>query len=68
MSAFGPGRPDALAEFLAGQPTAAARLLAVHVDDGEGRCAGCTTLDRGRVPYPCSLHTAATAARGRRRP
>ncbi|MGH3616325.1 MAG: hypothetical protein ACRDRK_27770 [Pseudonocardia sp.] len=54
----------ALAVFLAGQPTAVARLLADHVDDGHGHCRTCAVGgQRGNHAWPCSLHVAATASR-----
>jgi hypothetical protein len=46
---------DALAVFLAGQPTAVARLLAEHVDDGRGDCRACSLPQGGYVPWPCTL-------------
>ncbi|HEY0640530.1 MAG TPA: hypothetical protein VGD67_23115 [Pseudonocardiaceae bacterium] len=58
----------ALAVFLTGQPTAVARLLADHVDDGRGYCRVCSVgAQRGNHTWPCSLHAAATAATHRRR-
>lgn len=31
----------------------AARVLATHVDDGSGRCAGCTLHNIARPVWPC---------------
>lgn len=60
---------DALAVFLAGQPTAVARMLAAHVDDGRGDCRACSIgAQRGNHSWPCSLHAAAATAASRRRP
>ena len=53
----------ALVEFLLGQPTAIASLLGAHTDDGSGRCRVCTAgAQRGYLPWPCTLHTAARHA------
>jgi hypothetical protein len=59
---------DALAVFLVGQPTAVARLLAEHIDDGRGDCQACRIgAQRGNHSWPCSLYAAATTARRRSR-
>jgi hypothetical protein len=58
-----------LAAFLVDQPlVVAANLLAGHVDDGAGKCAGCATVNHGSVPHPCSLRVAAERAMEGRRP
>jgi hypothetical protein len=54
---------EALAVFLLGQPTALAKLLAQHVDDGTGRCRVCMVAQRGHLPWPCALRIAADRAR-----
>jgi hypothetical protein len=52
-----------LVRFLAHQPTAAARLVTAHVDDGSGRCATCVLAGQsGRMPWPCVLAVATGAA------
>lgn len=53
----------AIAE-VAKMPGVAARLAAAHVDDGAGRCCGCTTPGRGTPQdhWPCGLISLATAA------
>lgn len=57
-----------LAAFLTGDHVATTTLLAQHVDDGRGRCRVCTIgAQRGHVTWPCTLFTAATAARAVRR-
>lgn len=61
---------DELAGLLAAHPSAIARLLAEHIDDGTEHCAVCSTGPQtGRVEWPCRLRTLVTAAReqGRRR-
>lgn len=52
-----------LARFLLSQPTAVARLLDQHVDDGTGHCRTCCSGDqRGFLAWPCALYEAATLA------
>jgi hypothetical protein len=54
---------DALVAFLVNQPTAVARLLVKHIDDGRGGCRTCTIgAQCGNHRWPCTLHTAASAA------
>ncbi|MGI5129290.1 hypothetical protein ACQEVB_20965 [Pseudonocardia sp. CA-107938] len=54
----------ALVTFIASQPGAAERLLAVHVDDGTGHCLVCSAGPQaGRLVWPCPLHDVAQAAR-----
>ncbi|OZM83600.1 hypothetical protein [Pseudonocardia sp. MH-G8] len=51
------------ATFLAGQPTAVARLLAEHVDDGTGHCRVCSAGPQaGRKVWPCQIHGHALSA------
>jgi len=38
------------------------RLVALHVDDGTGHCAGCTWWDPPRPVHPCTTRQAATRA------
>lgn len=49
---------------LAAMPDVWRRLLAAHVDAGNGRCRACTTPGRGtpQAAWPCSLHKLATQA------
>jgi hypothetical protein len=52
-----------LVAFLVDQPTATARLLAQHVDDGYGRCRVCTVGGQhGHMPWPCTIAASATLA------
>jgi hypothetical protein len=51
-----------LARLLVAQPASIKTLLAKHVDDGQGKCRGCTLPQRGFQPWPCTTHTAATIA------
>lgn len=51
-----------LVEFLVAQPTATARLLAQHTDDGRGYCRGCSCSQGGRPKWPCTIHHYATEA------
>ena len=52
-----------LVRFLRHQPTAVQRLVAAHVDDGAGRCTTCPVSGQGgRMPWPCVLAVAASAA------
>jgi hypothetical protein len=68
MSVTKPVAHELLIIFLIGQPTAVGRLLADHVDDGTGRCRRCGSRAVGdRVPWPCTIHTAAKTARTRQR-
>jgi hypothetical protein len=54
---------DAVA-FIAAQHGGPQRLLAIHVDDGFGRCRGCTVPGTGMPQdiWPCSIHYLASAA------
>jgi hypothetical protein len=64
----GPGETarSELVRFLEGQPTAVARLLAQHVDDGRGHCQACSVGGQaGTLVWPCTLYAAPlVAARG----
>jgi hypothetical protein len=51
-----------LAQLLATEPATTKALLARHVDDGAGKCRGCTLPQRGYEPWPCITYTAATIA------
>lgn len=52
-----------LAIELARMPGAAQRLLAVHMEDGSGRCRVCSSgRQAGRYVWPCQLHLLATRA------
>jgi hypothetical protein len=51
-----------LATLLATEPASIQALLARHVDDGQGKCRGCTLPQRGYEPWPCITYTAATIA------
>jgi hypothetical protein len=49
---------------IAAAPGTADRLLAVHVNDGRGRCRICTIGGQaGHQQWPCWLYTAALEAR-----
>lgn len=49
--------------FLSSRPTATAKLLAQHVDDGRGYCTVCTIgAQRGHHIWPCTIYTAAARA------
>lgn len=53
----------ALAEFLCNQPTAIKKLLAQHVDNGNGECRVCTLGgQRGRMRWPCAIFRGARMA------
>ncbi len=55
-----------LVQMILGQPGMAARLIAEHVDDGNGRCAGCPVGgQRGHHSWPCTLRQAAVEAEKR---
>lgn len=57
------GITEALAAFLLAQPTALAKLLAQHVDDGNGACRMCAVGGQhGNLPWPCSIRIAADRA------
>jgi hypothetical protein len=60
---------DPVITFMAGEPGMAERILAEHVDDGTGHCAGCTWNERARPVVPClTRHYAELAVQhGRRR-
>jgi hypothetical protein len=63
-----PAAHDLLTAFLVGQPTAVAALLVDHADDGTGKCRTCGGRAIGdRVPWPCTLHTAAHLAASKAR-
>jgi hypothetical protein len=51
-----------LAALLMTEPASTTTLLAKHVDDGQGKCRGCTLPQRGYQPWPCAIHIAATMA------
>ncbi len=52
-----------LAQLLATEPSSTIKaLLARHVDDGRGKCRGCTLPQRGYEPWPCITSAAATIA------
>jgi hypothetical protein len=52
-----------LAAELARMPGVAERLLAVHAEDGSGRCAVCSSgRQTARYVWPCQLHLLATRA------
>ena len=54
---------ERLAAFLVGQPGAATKLLAQHVDDGQGHCRACGIGgQRGFLAWPCTIHAAAVRA------
>jgi len=54
----------ALVATVAAMPEVAARLLADHVDDGTGRCRGCTRGGCGTpsARFPCTLSALAAQA------
>ncbi|GAA1181369.1 hypothetical protein [Pseudonocardia alaniniphila] len=78
-SALDAARPDvatdpqvswaALVATIAAMPEVAARLLADHVDDGTGRCRGCTRGGCGTpsARFPCTLSALAAQATARTR-
>lgn len=43
-------------------PSAPARLLALHHPDRRGRCVTCTLPQAGPAFWPCTLHAVAVAA------
>lgn len=52
-----------LAAEVARMPGAAERLLAVHTEDGSGRCRVCSSgRQTARYVWPCQLHVLATRA------
>jgi len=52
-----------LVTFIRCEPGVAARLLALHIDDGTGRCAICTAGSQtGHLAWPCQTQMAAAAA------
>ncbi len=52
-----------LATFLSAQPTATAKLLAQHVDDGHGYCRACPLgAQHGHQVWPCTIYAAAARA------
>lgn len=54
----------ALAVFLAAEPDATGRLLALHVPDVAGHCRACTLDGRaGHWTWPCRISLGARAAR-----
>jgi hypothetical protein len=59
----------ALVAAVAAMPEVAARLLADHVDDGTGRCRGCTRGGCGTpsARFPCTLSALAAEAATRNR-
>lgn len=57
---------EVLVSFLETQPTAIARLLAKHRDDGRGGCLSCGLGQRGYSRWPCVIHAAASRASDRR--
>jgi hypothetical protein len=60
-------RAGCLSEFLVSQPTAVRKLLAEHVDDGRGSCRVCAAGgQRGHLPLPCTIYTAARIAQATR--
>lgn len=58
-----PGQPEDLVRFIARYGTAA-KILAEHRPDSEGRCPTCRSAgaSSGRVKAPCPLYSAALAA------
>ena len=55
-----------LVQMILGQPGMAARLIAEHADDGNGRCTGCPLGgQRGHHSWPCTLRLAAEEAEKR---
>ena len=50
---------------LARDPQLVARILAVHVPDVDGRCAGCALDSSLREPYPCGPQVLAELAQQR---
>lgn len=57
------GPVSLLAELLAVEPDAVARLLAAHRDDGTGHCRVCRIGGQaGFQVWPCSLYASAEAA------
>ena len=54
---------DELVTLMAAEPGMAQRLLAVHTDDGTGRCRVCTSgAQAARQHWPCPLHGLAERA------
>jgi hypothetical protein len=52
-----------LVALMVSQPGMAERLLAVHTDDGTGRCRVCSDgAQAGHHAWPCSIHGYATRA------
>jgi hypothetical protein len=54
--------PDGMADVMAGMPEVWRRLLAAHVPDRLGRCAGCRKANGSGDRWPCSLHVIASDA------
>jgi hypothetical protein len=60
----GPMTVHPLVVFIAAEPGLAERLLAVHVDDGSGRCRVCSSgAQSGRNAWPCTIHGLAGRAK-----
>jgi len=51
-----------LIELIANEPGMAERLLALHVDDNTGHCAGCVQHDRPAVEHLCVIRNHALHA------
>ena len=51
-----------LVALINGEPGMAERILAVHIDDSTGRCAGCVQHDRPAASHPCVIRNHALHA------
>ncbi len=46
---------DPVTEFIAARPGMAAGMLAEHIDDGSGHCAGCKWQQHAQPIWPCLI-------------
>lgn len=53
---------DGFAEVLAECGDLATRLVALHTDDGTGRCRACVRTNRVPEAHPCRIRSVATRA------
>lgn len=51
-----------LVALIIAEPGMAERILAVHIDDNTGRCAGCVQHDRPAAAHPCVIRNHALHA------
>lgn len=60
MAAFSDESP--VVTFIRSHEGMAARMLAQHVDDGSGHCAGCAWQETSRPVWPCLIRWYAVEA------